>query len=141
MQQIVHTEFYSLFVDTTKNRLYASMRGVWEDTSSSTEFIRNVQKAIRWLSKGFTVLTDLTRIQWMSSEWVEVLVNTQRMFIEAGFSKEAEIHPPSMALRMQIDTVSRNSGIQRQVFASRNKAENWLDGTNRSSSFFVIKMK
>jgi len=130
-----------LSVDTTKNRLYASMNGVWGDTSSNTEFIRNVQEAIRCLSKGFTVLTDLTRVRWMSSEWTEILVTTQKMFIEASLSKEAEIHPPSMALRMQIDSVSRNSGIPRQVFASIDKAEAWLDGTNRSSSFFVIKMK
>jgi len=138
MEQVAHTKRYKLRVDADKNRLYFSLRGSGKDASGCADCIREMQAALRRMPAGFTALTDFTRFQQISPEWMEPLFNIHQMLITAGVSKEAEIHPSDIVLCMQLDSVAQHSGIDRQIFADRDRAEAWLDGEDRQPSRFLV---
>lgn len=132
MQAIAKTPLYTLSVDTQKNRLYSSKIGFWHDSSHIDQFIRDIKTAIRGLSEGFTMLSDLTQLQFMSHAWSEIVLETQRMLIEAGCCGKAEISPEKVVAKIQMDRISNRSGIKKREFRSKDEAETWLDRINMS---------
>jgi len=142
MEQVVNTPLYKLTVDADRNRLYLWLRGPGENTSHYADCIHEIQTMLRRMPAGFTALTDFSSFRQISPEWMETLFSVHKILIAAGVSKEAEIHPPNIILRMQLDIIARQSGIHRQIFADRDRAEVWLDGAERrSSSFLVVGMR
>ena len=82
---------------------------------------------MRRLSKGFTVLCDLSQLQLLSREWSEIVIETQKMLVEAGCSWTAEILPKAAIAKIQADRISSCSGMQKKEFACKDTAETWLD--------------
>ena len=133
MHQIAKTPRYTLAVDPIKNRLYSAKIGFWQDIFDNPDFIEHIHQAIQHLSKGFTILSDLTQLQVLSHEWVEVMIEVHKIFVKADCAGKAEIAPETAVARLQFKRIAESSGIQKQEFASKVEAEAWLDQISKKA--------
>ena len=133
MHQIAQTPWYTLTVDPIKNRLYSAKIGFWQDIFDNPQFTEHIRQALQHLSNGFTILSDLTQLQLMSHEWVEVVIEAHKLFVEAGCAGKAEIAPETAVARLQCKRIAESSGIQKQEFASKAEAEAWLDRISKKT--------
>lgn len=133
MQEIAHTELYTLSVDTTKNRIYCIVAG--NDPLENSSFIRDWERAKCLVSPGFTVLTDVSRIRDITKDWVATSVKLQKRLIEAGLAGTAELLSERVAECLHIDHINRISRgccyTKEEIFTNRRIAEAWLDRISR----------
>ena len=127
MEEILNTELCKILVDTTKNRVYYTMSGFWQELSDVPEYLESWEKAVSLLSPGFTVLTDLRDFQLMSPEWAKIHVQAQETVSKAGLLGTAEILPAKVLIKSQLNRVSRESGMVKKTFSDPAEAETWLD--------------
>ncbi len=136
MQDIARTDSHTLVVDTTKNRIYCTVTG--NTLLENSTFFQDWEDARRLVSRGFTVLTDVSRIQRMSEDWVEASVQLQRMLITEGLAGTAELLSEDMAEKLQIHHISRILGkgcyAKEERFTNRKIAEAWLDRISNKMS-------
>ncbi len=133
MHQIAQTPFYILSVDPIKNRVYSSKIGFWQDVFDSPHFLEHIRQVLKQVFKGFTILSDLTQLQIMSHDWVEIVIEAHKLFVEAGCAGKAEIAPETAVARLQCKRIAEGSGIQKQEFANKAEAEAWLDCISQKS--------
>lgn len=127
MQTIANTPHYMLVFDASKNRLYWTPRGFWDKTVKADDLVNSWKKALQSVSSGFTILADATQIKTLLPEWTEMFRQIQEMAKRSGLAASAEVLPSDTITQMQASRVSRSSGMQRQVFDSKEEAEKWLD--------------
>ena len=127
MQQIAKTKYYTLAVDTLKNRLYSSKAGFWDAAIDRGQFLHDLEQALRQVSEGFTMLSDLAQLQVMSPEWVKTVIATQKRFTDAGCFGKALIFPDTMVATLQAKRILQSSGMRKKTFPSQDAAEAWLD--------------
>lgn len=131
MEEIAKTGFYTLLVDTTKNRIYLSMIGCWNDAPDFSEYARDIDRALQLVARGFTIVNDLTHFHLMSAAWKERFVATQDYLMQHGLSRSAEILPDNEVLEMQMNAISHDSGMGKRIFDTLQEAETWLDSLNQ----------
>jgi hypothetical protein len=134
MEEIAKTGFYTLLVDTTKNRIYLSMIGCWNNSPDFSEYARNICQATHYVSRGFTIVNDLTHFHLMSAAWKARFVEIQQSLMQQGLSRVAEILPDNEVLEMQMNAISRDSGMGKRIFDTLPEAEAWLDNLNQSTN-------
>ncbi len=127
MKEILKNDYYSITVDEKKNRIYLTITGFWKDTNSVTNYISDLTEACRRLTKGFTILTDITQMKPPSPEVGEIHMKAQKVLVDAGLSHTAEILPASAVAKMAVDRYSDESGMKKGSFSSTPEAEVWLD--------------
>ena len=129
MQEIANTASHTLTVDITKNRIYFIVTA--DNLLRNSSLFQDWEKAKRLVYPGFTVLTDVSRIQNMTGEWVETSVTLQKMLIKAGLAGTAEVLSERVAKELQINHINRIPGnfcyTKEEVFTDRKVAEAWLD--------------
>jgi hypothetical protein len=140
MQQIASTNCYTLTVDTIKNRIYWTITG--NGLVRNTALIQDWQAAKRLVSQGFTVLTDLSQIQSLPEDWVEISINLQNLLVQEGLAGIAKLLSKSVVEKLHIDHISRFTRLlgnirytKEEIFTDRTIAEAWLDkiATRRTS--------
>jgi hypothetical protein len=127
MNEIAKTNFYTMEVDTVKNRLYLKIIGFWSDPSLVPNYLADIKKAAQALTIGFTVLTDLTEMKTAPQEVGELHARAQKILVNFGLKKTAEIVPGSVILKMQVKKFGKISEIQKEQFHSAEEAEAWLE--------------
>jgi len=127
MKVIAENEYYSIIVDEIKNRVYLTIVGFWEDMDVVPNFISDMTKASQSVSRGFTVLVDITQMKPPPKKVGEMHMKAQGIFLGAGLVKTAELLPANVIAKMAVDRYSRESGMQKGSFSSREEAEKWLD--------------
>ncbi|MCP4403476.1 MAG: hypothetical protein GY801_39990 [bacterium] len=128
MQEIAYTDFYTLAVDTNKNRIYCTVIG--NSLAENAAFIRDWERAKSLMNPGFTVLTDISRIQHVTKEWVTIPVKLYTMLIYAGLAGTAEVLSERVATELhmnQRNRISRACYTKEEIFTNRRMAEVWLD--------------
>lgn len=128
MKEIAKTEFYTIAVDLSKNRLYQTVKGSWVRPVKGDPYLQDFERALKLLKKGFTGLSDATQISVMSQEWTEAIQKTHQTLINAGTSKVAEVLTENAILKMQVQRIFRQSGFTMKFFSDVTEAEAWLDG-------------
>ena len=136
MQEIAKTLTYTLIVDPAKNRIYCTVTGngfFWGST-----FAQDWERAAQLVTKGFTVVTDVSRIPQISREWVELSGKIQRMLVNAGLAGTAEILSERVAKQLGIHQINKITGnacyAKEEIFTDRKIAEIWLDRTFRNAA-------
>ena len=128
IKPIAKTDFYSIEVDTTKNRMYFTIVGFWKNSTVVPNYLDDIKKALRSLSPGFTILTDVSQMKTPSTEVGSLHELAQRLLIEAGLKKTAEIIPDNKAIeKMVLQRLSTKSGMVKSTFHDKATAEAWLD--------------
>jgi hypothetical protein len=127
MKTIVQNDNYVIAVDPTKNRAYLTLIGYWKSRAEVPKYIEDWRKAIRELSRGFTVLTDVTRFKAPPPHVVTLHTEAQKVLISGGLNKVAEIVGSDIIAKMAVDRFSKESGMHKGTFDNWREAEDWLD--------------
>ena len=83
----------------------------WTSTGSGER-----SKATRELSKGYTILTDVTRMKAPPQDVVNLHTEAQKVVIAAGLSKTAELVGHDAITKMSVDRFSKESGMYKGTF-------------------------
>ena len=60
---IAKTDFYSIEIDKVKNRAYLGIYGSCKSVDDIPNFLDDIRNASSQLTKGFTLLTDATKMK------------------------------------------------------------------------------
>lgn len=124
---ITKNDYYTITVDQSKNRGYLTLKGYWGSPSDIPNYISDVQASIQKLSKGFTLLVDLTQYNGTSAELYHVHIESLKLAVSAGLSRAAEVFSKNPLLKVLFDTYSKESGANTMAFQDDTQAEKWLD--------------
>jgi 3-deoxy-D-manno-octulosonic acid (KDO) 8-phosphate synthase len=125
MKEIASTEFYSILIDTGKNRMFLTYKGSWMKHDDVPDFVNDHARAMERLSRGFTVLADVRPMQAMLI--TDVIEKVQKDSIQAGIRKAARVYDRPTFIRRQADQIRQKTGLKAMVFDSVADAEAWLD--------------
>lgn len=126
MQSIAQNPQYELSIDKRKNRAYLKINGFWRNPEQVPDYINDWNKAVKELTKGFTLLTDATNMKIHPGSVRELHGKAQALIIKYGVKKVAELQADKIA-EFQLDGVSKNTGMPKKNFNSKDEAEKWLD--------------
>jgi hypothetical protein len=90
-------------------------------------FLNDIRQASDQLSEGFTLLTDVTEMKTHPPEVSDLHVESQKIWLEGGLLKTAELMPPSEVDRFAHERRAKASGMPCRAFESAEEAETWLD--------------
>jgi hypothetical protein len=121
---VANTEFYTIEVDTTKNRVYFTLKGSWMDAQKLAAWESDVAAAFRLCSRGFTELIDWSDVQGIFL--TDSIEKAQRLAMEAGISKAARVFPRETFAKMQMDTLTKKTSFPVKTFYDKSEAEAWL---------------
>jgi hypothetical protein len=127
MKTIAQNDSYVIAVDPSKNRAYLTLIGYWKSRAEVPKYIDDWKKAIKELSKGFTVLSDVTRMKAPPQDVVQLHTEAQKVLMAGGLSKVAELVGSDVIAKMAIDRFSRESGMYKGTFDNWREADDWLD--------------
>jgi len=126
MITIAENKQYSLKLDITKNRAFLKIRGFWRNKEDIPAYLKDWDEAINKLTPGFTLLTDATEMVIHPGDVRDVHSKAQKKVIDAGIRKVAELHN-SGGQEMQLDSVSKETGMPKKNFDNEEDAIKWLD--------------
>ncbi len=127
MTEITKTEYYALAVDKIKNRIYFSITGFWGNPSVVPNYLRDIERASKEVVRGYTILSDLVKMRTMPPEAGKMHEQAQKILVDAGLAKTAEVLPQNVILKLQLQRHAESSKMTKKVFASKVEAEAWLD--------------
>ncbi len=127
MKTIAQNDNYVIAVDPSKNRAYLTLIGYWKSRAEVPKYIDDWKKAIKELSRGFTVLSDVTRMKAPPQDVVQLHTEAQKVLMAGGLSKVAELVGGDVIAKMAIDRFSRESGMYKGTFDNWREADDWLD--------------
>lgn len=130
MQEIAKNQYYTIQIDPAKNRIYLTIYGTWGKPENVPGYISDIEKAIRGLKPGFTIVTDASELGPVTQELGKIHVAAQEKLNNSGLDKTAEIVKSGLT-RMNIDSFARKSKMKKQVFDNRKEAEAWLDNNQK----------
>lgn len=126
METIVKNKKYELRVDKVKNRAFYSFFGFWETPDVVPDFLDDCRKTLDQVSRGFTLLVNLSALKTPPKDIGALFVKLQKMSMEKNPGKIAEVFD-SMLVKVNIDETLEISGIKTRQFDSVEKATQWLD--------------
>ena len=125
--EVAKTDKYTLAVDTAKNRIYVSMTGFWQSPTDVPNFVRDWEKALSKVTRGFTILTDHAQRTPPTAAVKELFIDMQKRIMAAGLRKTAELLNDNVIVKLSTDGVAKKSGMTYADFSDRAEAEAWLD--------------
>ena len=128
-QLIAKNNLYEFHVDVAKNRIYFTPVGDWDSPQDVPNYISDIKKCVSMLSKGYTVLSDITHLGVPSPEVNKLHSDAQEMMRHAGQRKAAIVNK-SMTMNVHLDKVYDSVGkdhFEMGTFNNMDDAENWLD--------------
>jgi len=120
---------YEFQVDVAKNRIYFTPVGDWDSPQDVPNYINDIKKCVGMVSKGYTVLSDITHLGVPAPEVNKLHSDAQEMMRNAGQRKAAIVNK-SMTLNVHLDKVYDSVGkdqFEMGTFNNIEDAENWLD--------------
>ncbi len=125
---VAKTKYYNIEVDSDKNRVYMTLIGYWPNNEEVSSFLEDMKAVTEMVTSGFSVLTDISKMQTPSPEIGEMHMKAQKLFLDAGLERTVEVIPPDKPIeKMAIDRYSRAREKKKRVFGDRWSAEAWLD--------------
>jgi len=133
-ETIMENNYYTLSIDTDKNRAYFIARGEWNDVSIMREYVKYSKETVDRLTPGFTVLADVREMTMPADEKVQQIlpyfVETTKYNEEAGIKKQAQIVAgETKDVRTTARKVMKDSDFDEKMiqFTDLEEAEKWLD--------------
>ena len=125
MKTIASNEYYSVAVDTQKNRLFLSASGMWLKETEVKGFVADVKKGLDELRTNLTILIDARGMKGTSLP--NLFVDAQKAGVAKGIKRVASVWDRESFFRFQADQIKQTSGFPVQRFAAMEEAEAWLD--------------
>lgn len=125
MITIAENKQYTLQVNKAKNRAFLTINGFWRAVEISN-YLNDWDKALASLTKGFTLLTDATKMKIHPADVRTIHEAAQKKIINAGAKKVAELQNEKIS-EMQLDGVSKATSLPKKNFIDREEALKWLD--------------
>lgn len=125
--QIVSNEYFSIDVDSSKNRIYASFLGFWSKMEIMDEYLSYLTKALAAIKKDFTLLADLRTFKTLPNDLVAKQKLAMEDLAKAGMSKVAVILPQSVISEVQLKSSMNETAMPEKQFSTVEKGEEWLD--------------
>jgi len=125
MKTIASNAFYSVAVDTQKNRIILSAKGMWVKADEVQNFVADVQAALDELQPNLTILVDARGMQGTSLP--EVFVAAEKLAVAKGIKRVASVYDRESFFKLQAQQIAQTSGFPVQRFASMDEAKTWLD--------------
>jgi hypothetical protein len=125
MNTVASTEYYTIAVDPSKNRIYFRMRGSWNDSKQVSGWLEGLSAAIKLCRPGFTELID-----WRETTGIlltDQIAEAQKMAMKAGLRKAARLYERETFLKFQMDQLTEETGFPVKSFFELSEAEAWLD--------------
>ena len=131
---IAETDHYSIEIDAGKNRAYLSFAGFCKSTDEMSTYLDDVAKAGRQLKKGFTLLTNATQLKTPTPEVSALHEKSQKLWIESGLSKTAEIVPDTATAQIALNRYSKTTGMKKKAFSQEKRQRpGWIPMMNDPS--------
>jgi hypothetical protein len=127
MKTIAQNDYYVIAADPSKNRMYLTLIGYWRSRAEVPKYIEDLKKATRELSRGYTILTDVTKMKAPPQDVVTLHTEAQKVVLAAGLSKTAELVGSDIFTKMSVDRFSKESGMHKGTFDNWREADEWLD--------------
>ncbi|MDJ0762460.1 MAG: hypothetical protein QNJ97_05670 [Myxococcota bacterium] len=123
------SDHYIMEFDKAKNRVFGKIFGFWQQPEDEPDFINHWREILKHVSPGFSILIDASEFMTPPQKVLALISEVQRLSIEAGIHKRAEVVPGSHIGSMAIEFAAERSGIGSitRKFASHEEAEKWLD--------------
>ena len=125
MKTIASNDFYTVAVDSVKNRIYFTMRGSWTNEKQVSDWPDHVAEAVRLCSPGFTELID-----WTGAPAIlltDYIGRAQEIAVKGGLRKAARVYERETFAKHQMDSLTEKTGFPVRSFFDREEAEAWLD--------------
>jgi len=118
METVVKTDFFELYIDKVKNRLYSIIKGFWYDEKFLDNYIFDQREALSHLKPGFTMIVNLVDFKIMPDPFIEKEKRAQKDLREKGLFRVAELVPKSEIARDQLGKVSRENKMPNRQFSN-----------------------
>jgi hypothetical protein len=125
MITVASKEEYSIAVDQEKNRILFTMRGSWTNAKKVSDWIKDLESAIKLCKRGFTELIDWREVTGILL--TDYISKAQKMALDAGLHKAARVYDRETFLKLQMDTLTEQTGFPVKSFFDMKDAEAWLD--------------
>ncbi len=125
MKQIAATDHYTIVVDTSKNRVFMSLKGNWTNVRDVAEFTAHLCQALGMCSPGFTVLNDMSGLR--ASTLTDLFATMTDILIEGGVGNVAGIFGKAEFARIQVVRAVKDKKFRSKVFDTPQAAQAWLD--------------
>jgi hypothetical protein len=127
MKEIANNAYYTILVDTIKNRVYLTVKGFWKSATVVPNYVVDIRQATHDVSSGYTLLADVSQMKTPPPEVANLHMEAQKICVDEGLKKTAELVEKSFALKMPLDRYSKASKMTKRIFTSKEEAETWLD--------------
>jgi hypothetical protein len=123
---IAENKYYTISVDTAKNRAYLKIIGFWKNTEVVPSYLSDWQKALTYLKPGMTLLTDASEMLTHPQEVRKLHEQAQALVLKHNLTKVAEVVVNDIS-EMQLDSVAKTTKFPKKNFTDKEAAEMWLD--------------
>ncbi len=125
MKTVASNDYYTVGVDTQKNRLFLSATGMWIKEAEVKDFVTDVQTALDELQPSLTILIDGRGMQGTSLP--DVFVDAQKAAVVKGIKRVASVYDRESFFKLQAEQIAQTSGFPVQRFGDMEEARSWLD--------------
>jgi flagellar motor component MotA len=128
-KQLMNNSYYSLSVDTEKNRAYPIMKGNCRNLQAVLEYKKSWEDALEneYLKEGFTILADARAMGHMSLEIEQIHQQLQSYLLSKGMKAVAQLASLNDIANMQVARATKRSNTPITAFATFEEAESYLD--------------
>jgi hypothetical protein len=126
MAPIAKNDIYEISLDASKNGIYLKISGYWKSKSDAFDYVKDIGSAAKAVKNGFSIVSDLREMKTPSPEAGALHEEAQSVIVKAGLDKTAEVIA-SAVTKLSTKKYSDASGMKKQVFATVEDAEKWLD--------------
>ena len=125
--QIASNEYFSVFVDESKNRIYATFNGFWSQMKIMDDYRSNLPVAFKRIKPNFTLIADLRNFKTLPPDLIPKQKQSMEDFAKAGMFKVAVILPGSAISGMQLKQSMNDTKMPERQFSTVDEGEKWLD--------------
>lgn len=126
MMTIEANDKYALSVNIAKNQAYLTIYGFWRSPEEVPNYLEHWKAATDKLKPGFTLLTDATEMTIHPGEVRDIHQKAQQHIVKNGVKKVAELQKQKVT-EVQLNGLTRDSGMPKKNFNDREEALKWLD--------------
>ncbi len=127
MRTIAFNQFYEIDYDDKKNRIYYKVKGYWANVSKVPDYMKHIEEVLTFVKPNFTMLVDTTLTEPHPPEVEEIRKKAQKLAIEAGLLKAAEISSDNFVSAIQFVDMTQNTKFPINKFSKLKDAEDYLD--------------
>lgn len=124
---LIENQYYKIYTDPTKNRIYFSVTGSIKDLEAIPHFLEDWQKAISEVQINFTVLSDVRAMGMQAKTVAKLQQSIQSYLMLNGVSEVAEVIATSDIADLQSSHTAQRSGIVTKKIGNVEQAEHYLN--------------